>query len=188
MLIPEISSKEIANNLKRIRKGKKISQKKLADMIDKTERTVQNYEAGQTDFTISILKDVAIALDIDYRELLATEEHPYSFTTTANEEVQQDKYALDSFADIINILFKVEASQSISMKLDVRKPPEDKEWNTSISVAGKGTGKFDMDFCLFLENWKSKLEQLDNGMLSETKYKEWQDSTINYYSDTSLNK
>ena len=71
MAFQMLSSQQIADNIKRVRKEKKISQKKLAEMIDKTERTIQNYEAGQTDFSMSIIKDIAIALDINFRELLS---------------------------------------------------------------------------------------------------------------------
>jgi len=70
-----LSSEQIAAAIKKKRKEKKISQKQLAELIDKTERTVQNYESGQTDFSMSIIKDIAIALDIDFRELLSTPEH-----------------------------------------------------------------------------------------------------------------
>ena len=62
MAFQMLSSRQIADNIKRVRKEKKISQKRLAEMIDKTERTIQNYEAGQTDFSMSIIKDIAIAL------------------------------------------------------------------------------------------------------------------------------
>ena len=62
-----LSPEQIAANIKRKRKEKKISQKQLAELIDKTERTVQNYESGQTDFSMSIIEDIAIALDINFR-------------------------------------------------------------------------------------------------------------------------
>lgn len=102
------------------------------------------------------------------------------------EDSYQNKYMLNSFADIINVLFKIQETYDISMKFDVEKPPEDKEWKASISVDGKGNSKYDADFCLFLENWKSKMAQLYNGKMSIDKYMYWQAETIAYYSESKL--
>ena len=108
MAFQMLSSQQIADNIKRVRKEKKISQKKLAEMIDKTERTIQNYEAGQTDFSMSIIKDIAIALDINFRELLSTPENQDGMHVgISGEGSYQNKYKLESFADVINVLFKI---------------------------------------------------------------------------------
>ena len=187
MAFQMLSSQQIADNIKRVRKEKKISQKKLAEMIDKTERTIQNYEAGQTDFSMSIIKDIAIALDINFRELLSTPENQDGMHVgISGEDSYQNKYKLESFADVINVLFKIQETYDFTMKFDVEKPPEDKEWKASISVDGKGVSKYDADFCLFLENWKGKMEQLYNGKLSIDKYMDWQAETIAYYSESML--
>lgn len=182
-----LSSMQIAENIKKKRKEKKISQKKLAELIDKSERTVQNYESGQTDFSMSMIKDIAIALDINFRELLAAPEHQDGMHIGISaENSYQNKYMLESFADVINVLFKIQETYDFSMKLEMKKPPEDKEWKASVSVDGKGNNKYDADFCLFIENWQNKMYQLYNGKLSIDKYMEWQAETIAYYSDSPL--
>ena len=182
-----LSPEQIAATIKRKRKEKKISQKQLAELIDKTERTVQNYESGQTDFSMSIIKDIAIALDIDFRELLSTPDHQDGMNVGIDgRNSYRNKYMLESFADVINVLFKIQETYDFSMKLDIAKPPEDKEWKASISVDGKGASKYDMDFCLFLENWKAKMDQLYNGKLSIDRYMDWQAEAIAYYASSTL--
>jgi hypothetical protein len=124
---------------------------------------------------MSIIKDIAIALDIDFRELLSTPEHQDGMNVGIDGGNSfRNKYMLESFADVINVLFKIQETHNFSMKLDIAKPPEDKEWKASISVDGKGNSKYDMDFCLFLENWKAKMDQLYRGKLSIDRYMDWQ--------------
>ena len=54
MAFQTFTQEEIAKNLKRIRKERKLNQKQLAALLDKSERTIQNYEAGEKDFSISM--------------------------------------------------------------------------------------------------------------------------------------
>lgn len=182
-----LSRTDISANLKKLRKSKKISQKQLAQMINKSERTIQNYEAGKTEFTMAILKEIAIALDINFRELLSTPDREDGIGIGIDQrDSYANKYKLDTFADIVNVLFKIQETYDISMSIDVKKPPEDKEWKTTISVDGKGKSKFDTDFCLFLENWKQKLDMLYNDQMTIDKYQIWQAETIAYYSESKL--
>ena len=92
MAFQTFTQEEIAKNLKRIRKERKLNQKQLAALLDKSERTIQNYEAGETDFSISMLKDIAIALDIDWRELIG--EH---IEIPIASQPDMDKYRIDTF-------------------------------------------------------------------------------------------
>ena len=128
MAVQTFTQEEIAKNLKRIRKERKLNQKQLAALLDKSERTIQNYEAGETDFSISMLKDIAIALDIDWRELIG--EHIEIPTASQSD---MDKYRIDTFGDIVSLLFKMQETYDVTMNLQVAKPPEDREWKAGIS-------------------------------------------------------
>lgn len=177
MAVQTFIQEEIAKNLKRIRKERKLNQKQLAALLDKSERTIQNYEAGETDFSISMLKDIAIALDIDWRELIG--EH---IEIPIASQSDMDKYRIDTFGDIVSLLFQMQETYDVTMNLQVAKPPEDREWKAGISIDGKGSGKYDADFCLFLENWRDKLDMLCHNLLSMEQYREWQKKTVAYYS------
>lgn len=184
---PPLSTADIAANLKRIRKSKKVNQKQLAKMIDKSERTIQNYEAGKTEFTMAILREIAEALDVDFRRFLA----PPGQNIKKPQGIDlrnswRNQYSASTLADLVNMLFRMQETYDISMEIDVKKPPEDKKWKASIAIDGKGGAKFDADFCLFLENWKQKLDLLYSSKLSIDKYRTWQDETISYYSDSML--
>lgn len=184
MAIQTFTQEEIGKNLKKIRKERKLNQKQLAALLDKSERTIQNYEAGEIDFSISTLKDIAIALDIDWRELLGERDGTKGIAVASRPDM--NKYHIDTFGDIVSLLFKIQETYDITLNLEVAKPPEDREWKASLSVDGKGSGKFDADFCLFLENWMQKLELLYHNHLTIEKYQEWQKETVAYYSSGAI--
>lgn len=56
---------EIAENIKAARKAARITQKELATRINKSFSTVQKYELGITLPPIDVIKDIAVALNVD---------------------------------------------------------------------------------------------------------------------------
>ena len=65
-------------------------------------------------------------------------------------------------------------------------PPENPEWTAGIKVNGKGNGKYDADFCLFMENWIAKKNMLQTGKLSKEKFDSWKSDMLAYYKDSRL--
>ncbi len=59
----EIDYAELGKRIKRIRGEKKISQEKLAEMIDVSIPHMSNIENGKTKFSLQVLVDVADALN-----------------------------------------------------------------------------------------------------------------------------
>lgn len=56
-------NKILAENIKKYRKEKHITQKQLASLIGKTESSVQKYEAGKVDIPNNVLECIAQNLD-----------------------------------------------------------------------------------------------------------------------------
>ena len=54
---------DIGSNIRAMRENRKISQKKLAEMIGKGESTIGNYEAGVIDIPCSAILKIAEALE-----------------------------------------------------------------------------------------------------------------------------
>lgn len=63
---------ERLNRIKEVLVIKGVSQKELAKMIDKNEHTISNYCQNITQPHIKDLKAIALALDVDIRELLVS--------------------------------------------------------------------------------------------------------------------
>ena len=51
-------------------------------------------------------------------------------------------------------------------------------------VDGKGSGTYNADFCLFMENWMNKLAALQSGKLSQEQFDTWKRESLDYYSDS----
>ena len=59
-------------NLKSIRKEKKLSQKALGELIGKKEITIRNYESGKITPPIKVIEEIAEKLDIPLSRILGT--------------------------------------------------------------------------------------------------------------------
>lgn len=60
----------IGENIRKARKYRELTQKQLAEMIDKKEITVRRYEKGDIIPPISVIKDIAESLMISTSDLL----------------------------------------------------------------------------------------------------------------------
>ena len=60
----------LGENIKKYRKAKKITQSELAELIEKSLRMVQKYEANDVTPSLEIIGDIAKALDVERWDLL----------------------------------------------------------------------------------------------------------------------
>ncbi|ELC8426421.1 TPA: RstR family transcriptional repressor [Clostridium perfringens] len=63
---------DIGNNIKSIRKKNKLTQKDLADKLNKSVRMVQKYENGEVTPNIDVLKKISKILNVSLDSLLDT--------------------------------------------------------------------------------------------------------------------
>lgn len=63
----------IGDNIKKIRKSKKITQVQLANIIDKSESTIQKYESNSVTPDFTILTEIAKALNCTLLDLLGSD-------------------------------------------------------------------------------------------------------------------
>ena len=63
-------SAEVGAAIRQVRRSKKMTQYQLAEALGKTLRTVQKYETGEIDLTVSSLERVAVILNVKPWELL----------------------------------------------------------------------------------------------------------------------
>ena len=65
---------EFKENLKSIRKEKKLSQKALGELIGKKEITIRNYESGKITPPIKVIEEIAEKLEVSIYQLLSSQE------------------------------------------------------------------------------------------------------------------
>ena len=58
----------IGNKIKQYRKNKQLTQQQLGDLINKSLRTIQKYEANQVTPSFKVLEEIAKALDVSYND------------------------------------------------------------------------------------------------------------------------
>lgn len=175
------SPEEIGKCIQKARKAQKMSQKDLADRLDKSDRTIQKYEAGEIDFSISTIKAIANELDIPWQELLGIDS---SIIALKNDNIPDKYYSFHTLGNVINALFKITSIKDLEFGIACSKPPESVDWTTSLTVDGKSDAKYNTDFCLFMENWMNKVGKLQAGKMTREAYTDWQNETIAYYSDS----
>lgn len=78
----------LSENIKFFRKKKGMTQKDLAEILDVTTRTIQNYESDNREPSIDILTKIAAALEIPLSELLEDD----TFNLTGPEDGKVDAY------------------------------------------------------------------------------------------------
>ena len=156
----------IGQRIKMLRKKKGLSQTELAQMLGKSLRTVQKYETGEIEVSISVINQIAEILETSSTYLFG-----YESGTTQ----------IKSLSDVMDFLFKLENVAGIDFHIDVKKPPRSKEWSCSISFDGKSAAEFNADMCLFLEQWQQEREDGQSFASTLEAYKKWKDTTLAYY-------
>lgn len=156
----------IGQRIKMLRKKKGLSQTELAQMLGKSLRTVQKYETGEIEVSISVINQITEILETSSTYLFG-----YESGTTQ----------IKSLSDVMDFLFKLENVAGIDFHIDVKKPPRSKEWSCSISFDGKSAAEFNADMCLFLEQWQQEREDVQSFASTLEAYKKWKDTTLAYY-------
>ena len=159
----------------------KITQKEFAERLGKSERTIQKYESGEITMKIDLIKLVADELEIPWQELLEAKTDEIGIVSSENEFPACRFHTL---SDVINALFTITEIKDIAFQLTCAKPPESPDWTSALMVDGKGSGTYNADFCLFMENWMNKLAALQSGSINQEQFETWKRETLEYYSDS----
>ena len=154
----------IGQRVRKARKGKGYNQTELANVLGKSLRTIQKYENGEIEISISMLNELAKALDTTTTYLLG-----YKTETV--------KPQITTFADVAVMLFELEKVTGLKFDIDVKRPPRNDNWECSIKFDGKAKTDLNADMCLFLEDWSDARENY-----SKEQYADWKDKTLAYYS------
>lgn len=83
---------ETGNRIKTLRKLKKITQKELAEKINKSEITIRKYESGDITISIDTLKEISRALDVKLSDILISDS--YLANEYLENAIEPDKISL----------------------------------------------------------------------------------------------
>ena len=168
----EIVQSEIGERIRKVRKERKVSQQELADMVNKSLRTIQKYEKGEIEISIAMINEIARELNTPPTYLIGYE---------------QNSMSIDNLADICAFLFHLENKVNVKYDIDVKKPKTDGEWKCSITFDGKDmTADCNSQICLFLEDYANHREQLETYWISQEAYEDWKDKDLAYHASMAL--
>ncbi len=157
----------IGQRVRKARKEKGYSQTELATVLSKSLRTIQKYENGEIEISLSMINELAKALDTTSTYLLGY-------------KIEKEKAEITSFADILGMLFELEKVTELKFDIDAKRPPRNDNWECSLKFEGKAKTELNADMCLFLEDWAAMRKK------NPEKYEEWKDKTLAYYSKLSV--
>ncbi len=105
----------IGQRVRKARKEKGYNQTELANTLGKSLRTIQKYENGEIEISISMLNELAKALNTTTTYLLG-----YKTETV--------KPQITTFADVAVMLFELEKVAGLKFDINVKRPPRDDKW------------------------------------------------------------
>ena len=166
-----MDNKAIGQRIKALRKEQHLNQSEFAEKIGKSLRTVQKYENGEIEVSISVVSDIA-------RVLNSTTSYIFGYETSVS--------GIQKLSDIMDFLFKLENIAGVDFNINVKKPPQDEQWECSISFSGNSDADYNADLCLFLERWAEEREKFSTYFSSLEAYKAWKEETLAYYAESYL--
>lgn len=92
---------KLGEKIKLLRKGKKISQEELANMLKINRNYLSRIETGKSEPTSSVLKNIAKIFNIDLNSLLDINNNDIENTDKIKYIVENCKYLNDSDLDFI---------------------------------------------------------------------------------------
>ena len=168
------SAVKIGLNIKAARKEAGLSQSELAQKIGKSLRTVQGYESGETEPSITMIHEIAKALGV---------------TSTSIMGYERSGIQLKTFDDIMVALLELSEISEINMEIDVKKPPHYDEWSCTLKFNGADReAPYNADLCLFLEELRDKRSEYEGYWISREKYDKWADHALAYRADMPVTK
>jgi len=164
--------KEIGLRIRELRKQRGLNQNELADLLGKSLRTIQKYESGEIETSISVINQLSKIFDCTATYLLG---------------YKSDGINITCLSDIMDFLFKLEKKEDINFSIDVKKPTADGCWKCSMTFDGQDTtADYNSSLCLFLEEYESYREKLNGYWIPREAYEDWQDKTLAYYAPNPL--
>ena len=163
---------EIGKRIREIRKERGLSQTQLAELLEKSLRTIQKYESGEIEISIVMINNIADKLNMPPSYFIGYEDN---------------KINIESLADVFKFLFQLEKKTGIRFEFDIRKPKTHGEWKCGIYFDGNDSNaEYNADICLCLERYSENREMLETYWMSQEKYTDCQNQEITYYSHIAL--
>jgi len=162
----------IGANIKEARKQKKLSQTELAEMLNKSLRTIQKYESGEIEPSIAMIHEIARCLNT---------------TSTFLMGYSAESICPESMSDVCAFFYYLDKKTELKFDIDIKKPKDNGEWSASITFNGQdAAADYNSTLCLFLEQFQSYREKLETYWADQADYEDWMQKRLAYYAPMGL--
>lgn len=143
----------LGENIKKYRKENHFTQKELAEKLDVTVRTIQNYESGNREPNFKTLEKIAKAIGISINKLIGANEK----INIDVEGEKQIKFNLDNLTSDEVLVFFKELNGNDEEKFKKFMDATSEKWYQALGI--KSFYKFNMEFIKFSKIYKDILDK-----------------------------
>ena len=153
-------SVEIGERIQRARKRAHLNQTQLALAIDKTLRTIQNYESGDVEPTLSTLVNISEVLHV----------HPSQLMGEWATQIR-----INNMGDFIEVLYALTSRKEIHVSLEIDNDPSHKERTSSIRFQGydDADGQENQKACFVMNELEETRLKYESGIITLEQYRSW---------------
>ena len=157
----------IGRRIRELRNRKGISQQNLADLIEMSLRSIQKYESGETEPTVSAVNAIARVLNSDPVYILG---------------YQETRPRIKSFADIADFLFQMDEIEELDMSITMDTDKSNRKYDISLTFDGADTAHdFNPNMYRLLREWADEREACKMYMSTREYYEYWQQKKIHSF-------
>ena len=151
----------IGERIAKQRKQLRISQTELAEQLGKSLRTVQKYESGEIDMSVSVLEQIANILKMPINYLMGYD---------------SSHIKLETLADVYAYLFELDRKKELKFDIDFIKGPESVRkvvFSFDISAA-----ELNPNFYNMMDKFHTQRDALETYWIDYNMYRDWEEKEI----------
>ena len=150
---------DIGRRIHRARKRANMNQGQLAEAIGKTLRTVQNYESGAIEPSLTVIREIAHVLKTTPSEL----------TGIVNKDIH-----IENLGDFLKAICELQAKDCIRFEIETDQGDGTSPKSCAIKFyADDNAAALNSKLCFVLEQFKEMREKLESQEISNSQYKSW---------------
>lgn len=153
----------VGENISECRKRKGLTQEELAHKLGKSVKTVQRYESGTVDLPISILAEIADALEVSVNYLIG-------YTPLFIK--------LESFSDVTAFLLELNRKEEFRFEIELNKNDENGKTFSLTFDAMSTSAIYNSELYDIIEKLKTNREALEEYWINYETFKLWEEKAV----------
>ena len=151
----------IGERIAKQRKQLRISQTELAEQLGKSLRTVQKYESGEIDMSVSVLEQIANILKMPINYLMGYD---------------SSHIKLETLADVYAYLFELDRKKELKFDIEFIKGPE--SVRKAVLSFDISAAELNPNFYNMMDKFHTQRDALETYWIDHNMYRDWEEKEI----------